>query len=229
MSDNVNRRGFLGAAAATAAVFGVAREVGAEEVPGGGEAAKGLKIIAVNCSARKGKTTAAALQICLDAAKAVSPKIETQLIEVAGLKMDPPAQGQEDEWASVVKALSDPQTAGIIVGSPVYYSNMSAVCKVFLERLGSVRKAFTLSNKVGGVVAVAGARNGGQEQTIRSIQATLMAHEMIVVGDGRPAAHQGATLQNTKDDISGDEWGINTAKGLGKRVAEVALKMAGMK
>lgn len=229
MSEDVSRRGFLGAAAATAAALGVAGQAGAEEAAGGGDAPKGLKIVAVNCSARKGKTTAAALQICLDAAKAVSPKIETELIEVGGLKMDPPAQGQEDEFAAVVKAVSDPRTAAVIVGSPVYYSNMSAVCKVFLERCGSLRKNFALSNKVAGVVAVAGARNGGQEQTIRSIQATLMAHEMVLVGDGRPASHQGATLVNTKDDISGDEFGIGTAKGLGKRVAEVALKMAGVK
>ena len=50
---------------------------------------------------------------------------------------------------------------------------------------------------------------------------------MIIVGDGRPSAHQGATLVNTKDDISGDEFGLGTAKDLGRRVAEVALKVQG--
>ena len=49
---------------------------------------------------------------------------------------------------------------------------------------------------------------------------------MIVVGDGRPTAHCGATLWNNgKDDISHDEAGVATAKNLGRRVAEVALRL----
>jgi hypothetical protein len=51
---------------------------------------------------------------------------------------------------------------------------------------------------------------------------------MLLVGDGRPTAHRGATLWNSKDDISGDEFGLSTAKNLGRRVAEVALRMAGV-
>jgi hypothetical protein len=47
---------------------------------------------------------------------------------------------------------------------------------------------------------------------------------MIIVGDGRPTAHSGATLWNfAKDDIAQDEMGLETAKNLGRRVAEVAL------
>ena len=51
--------------------------------------------------------------------------------------------------------------------------------------------------------------------------------EMIVVGDGKPTAHTGATLVNTGDSISGDEFGLSTAQNLGRRVAEVALRLAG--
>ncbi len=54
-----------------------------------------------------------------------------------------------------------------------------------------------------------------------------MCQEMLVVGDGRPTAHTGATLWNSgKDDISDDEFGLGTAKNLGRRVAEVALNRA---
>jgi len=84
-----------------------------------------------------------------------------------------------------------------------------------------------LANKVAGVVAVGGVRNGGQELTIQSVQAALLCQEMIVVGDARPTGHTGATLLNTNDDISGDELGLATAKNLGRRVAEVALRVAG--
>jgi hypothetical protein len=33
-------------------------------------------------------------------------------------------------------------------------------------------------------------------------------------------------LLNTSDDIGGDEFGLSTAKNLGRRVAEVALRVA---
>jgi len=105
---------------------------------------------------------------------------------------------------------------------------MSALCKAFLDRCFSFRaRKFALANRVAGVVAVGGVRNGGQELTIQSIQAALMCQEMLVVGDGRPRAHTGATLWNSgKDDISDDEFGVGTAKNLGRRVAEVALNRA---
>jgi hypothetical protein len=54
-----------------------------------------------------------------------------------------------------------------------------------------------------------------------------MCQEMLIVGDGRPTSHRGATLWNNgKNDIAADEWGMTTAKDLGRRVAEVALRMA---
>ena len=54
----------------------------------------------------------------------------------------------------------------------------------------------------------------------------LLCHEMMIVG-GKPRAHQGATLWNAyKDDIMKDEFGIESAKRLGVRVAEAALHMS---
>ena len=104
---------------------------------------------------------------------------------------------------------------------------MSSLCKAFLDRCGMFRKNnFALSGKVGAVLAVGGVRNGGQELTIQSVQAALMCHEMVIVGDGRPTGHFGATLWNNgDDDISDDEFGVSTAKNLGRRVAEVALRL----
>jgi multimeric flavodoxin WrbA len=199
------------------------------------EPAKGIKILGVACSPRKGKTTAAGLQVCLDAAKAVSPNVEVELLDLGGLNINgclaagvPLPAGQEDDFLKVAPKLADAKVAGIIVGSPVYFGSMSSLCKAFLDRLMAFRKNnFALSNKVAGALAVGSARNGGQELTIQGIQAALMCHEMLLVGDGRPTAHRGATLWNNgKDDISGDEVGIATAKNLGRRVAEVALRLA---
>lgn len=50
---------------------------------------------------------------------------------------------------------------------------------------------------------------------------------MIIVGDGRPTARIGATVwSGGKSPVTEDEFGMATAKNLGRRVAEVALKIA---
>jgi len=233
MNTDLSRRGFLGAAGAVAAVGAVpgASAAGADAAPQG----KKIKILAVCGSPRKGKTTAVALKVCLDAAKAVAPdQIETELIELAGLNINglvaagielPP--GQKDDFLALEPKLADPAMRGIIVGSPVYFGDMTSLCKAFLERLMVFKKPLVLSNRVGGALAVGGARNGGQEHTLRSIQAALFGQEMVLVGDGRPTCHYGATLcNNAKDDILKDEAGMATARNLGRRVAEVARLLA---
>ena len=51
----------------------------------------------------------------------------------------------------------------------------------------------------------------------------------MVVG-GKPGAHQGATLWNTyNDDITKDEFGMDTARKLGIRVAEAAIRLVSNK
>lgn len=222
-----DRRAFL-AAAGTLAVGATTLVAQAQEAPaaGGGK----VRIVAVCCSPRKGKTTAAALTLALDAARATNPeRIETELIELAGLKIpvfDPAAQDNGD-FAALAPKLRDPAVGGILVGTPVYFGSMSSLCKAFLDHCIAFRKGgMQLRNKVAGVVAVGGVRNGGQELTIAGVLPALLAQEMVVVGDGRPTAHTGATLINTDDSIAKDEFGSETARNLGRHLAEVALQLA---
>jgi len=218
----MNRRAFLTTLAAGAATSTVSTAAA--------QTTKTIKILGVSCSPRKGKTTSASVQICLDAAKTVSPIIMTELIELAGRNIgvydpaDPKAV--QGGFADLIPVLSSPDVAAIVVGTPVYFGNMSSLCKAFLDHCMVFRQqSFALSGKVGGVIAVGAGRNGGQELTLQSVQASLMGQNMIVVGDGRPTSHFGATLINTNDDISKDEFGVGTAKNLGRHIAEVALKL----
>jgi len=236
MASNANRRKFLQAAglgvAAAAAMQSTLPAAPAEST----SATKRVKIIAISGSPRKGKTTAAALTTALEAAKAVDPeRIETELIELADLKLNgnmaagvPLEPGQQDDFPELATKLAAKDVGGIIVGSPVYFGSMTSLCKAFLDRCISLRmRQFALANKVGGALAVGAVRNGGQELTLQGIHAALMCQEMVVVGDGRPTCHTGATVWNSgKDDISQDEFGMSTVKNLGRRVAEVALRMA---
>jgi multimeric flavodoxin WrbA len=221
----MNRREFLtttlAAGATTSTVSAAATQEG-----------RAVKIIAVSCSPRKGKTTAAALNICLEAAKAVNPGVATELIELGDRNIgvfDPAnPKATQGGFADLIGVLSDPNVGGIIVGTPVYFGNMTSLCKAFLDHCMAFRQQkFALGGKVAGIVAVGAARNGGQELAIQTVHAALLCQEMIIIGDGRPTAHFGATLVNDgKDSIANDEIGISTAQNLGRHVAEVALKLA---
>jgi len=236
MASALTRRRFLGTAGTVAAASAATSVVLAADSSQPAPRAP-IKILGVCCSPRKGKTTATALQVCLEAAKQVADNVSVELIELAGLKIpgcvaaDVPLEpGEQDDFPGLVPRLTDPKVAGIIIGTPVYFGNMSALCKAFLDRCIVLRKDFALSGKVGGVVAVGGARNGGQELAIASVQAVLFCHEMLLVGDGRPTGHRGATVwSGCPGGIEKDEFGLSTARNLGRRVAEVALRVHAVK
>jgi len=228
--EYLNRRSFIESAGAVAAAGILAGTMSTQAAEGAGPGNTKVRILAICGSHRKGKTTASALQMALDAARAVSPDIETELVDLLDYKLEPvvPGGNTEDDYDKIGAKITDPAVGGIIFGSPVYFSNMTSLMKMFIEHFGPYKKNGALTNKVAGVLTVAGARNGGQEGVGQSIAAALLGVEMLVVGDGRPSGHGGATLwNNTKDDITQDEVGCATARNLGKRVAEVALRMAG--
>ena len=220
--------------AASAAVATEARPSPASEAAPTPQKSDKLKIVAISCSPRPGKTTATSLEICLEAAKKVHERIETELIELAGLKINgnlaagiPLEPGGKDDFPSLIPRLTDPQVRGIIIGTPVYFSNMSSLCKAFLDRcIAFYRDDLALSNKVGGALAVGGTRNGGQEVTVQSVQASLFCQEMIVVGNGRPGARFGATVwSGAEGGVTKDEIGLATARNLGQRVAQIVLRL----
>jgi multimeric flavodoxin WrbA len=198
---------------------------------------KTIRIVGVSCSPRKGKTTATAIQVALDAAKAVDSRIRVELIDLGGLNIagtlggatSADAKQPEDDFElEVLPALKAPRLPdGLIIGSPSYFRSMSALCKAFLERIAVLREPkLLLADTPVGVLATGAYRNGGQELVIQEIQTVMLCHEAMSVG-GKPRAHQGATLWNAyKDDIMKDEFGIETARQLGIRVAEAALKLA---
>lgn len=222
MKEHVTRRNFLATAGVAAVAATSTTALGASP-----EGTKPLKILGVSCSPRKGMTTAKAVQASLDAAKAVDPRIQTELIDLGGLNIAPwsPAP-PADDMTSLLPKFQDPALGGIIIGSPSYFRSLSGLAKCFLERLAPLREPkMVLADKPFGVVAVGAFRNGGQELTIEQIQAILLCYGMIPVG-GHAPAFQGATLLSANDSIAQDDLGLKTAAQLGKRLAEAALKLA---
>jgi multimeric flavodoxin WrbA len=220
MREIVTRRDFL-ATAGTATLAATATSALAAE---GG--AGPIKIIGVSCSPRKGMTTAKAVQAALDAAKGVDSRITVELVDLGGLSIAGYSpQPPQDDFTAILPKLQDPALGGLIIGSPAYFRGMSALCKAFIERCAPLREpTMVLGNKPVGVVAVGAFRNGGQEMTIEQIQAAMLCFGMVAVGGNAPA-FQGATVLSTKDDISADTLGLDTAKKVGTHVAELALKL----
>jgi len=227
----MDRRGFL-----TTGLAAGAGVISTGSYSARGQSSGTLKIVGVSCSPRKGKTTATAVKVALEAAKTVNPRIETIFLDLGVMNISgwnggaKPADAEltkDDFELKVLPMLRDPVPDGLIIGSPSYFRSMSALCKVFLDRIAVLRSpTLLLANKPVGVLSVGAYRNGGQELVIEQIQTAMLCHEVMIVG-GKPPAHQGATLWNAyNDDIMKDELGIESAKKLGVRVAEAAFLVA---
>ena len=234
MARNVSRRRFLRAGAAVAATTVAATAANTSLAQGDQEPRK-LKIIAVACSPRRQDYGPSAAGLP-GSGKSGGPRTHRGGADRVGGPQDPGPRCRRSAagaWRERRLSRGGGETRCRQRGwdhhrQPGIFLQHERLCKAFLDRCFSFRaRKFALANKVAAVVAVGGVRNGGQELTIQSIQAALMCQEMLVVGDGRPTAHTGATLWNSgKDDISDDEFGLGTAKNLGRRVAEVALNRA---
>ena len=218
--ENLTRRNFLATAGTAALATTLAS--GAEEPPKG----KTVEILGIACSPRKGMTTAKAVQAALDAAKSVDARIAVELIDLGGLSIagwSPTLP--KDDFDAILPKLKDPQLGGLIFGSPAYFRSLSSLCKAFIERCMPLREGvMLLADKPVGALAVGGGRNGGQELVVQQILTAMLSYGMVPVG-GKSPAMLGGTLWNTKDDVSQDEPGLQSAKLLGTHVAEVALKL----
>jgi multimeric flavodoxin WrbA len=196
-----------------------------------------MKVLGICCSPREGQTTFKVMQACLAAASQQDQRIETTLIELAGLDIRPcSACGEcrsqlacpiDDDFAALIPILSDPDVVGMVIGTPVYFGTMTAQCKALIDRCVMFRRNdWVFRNRVGGALAVGGVRNGGQELTLQAVSAAMLCHDMICVSDGKSTAHFGATVfSGGEGGAEMDTFGLETARNLGRRVAEVACQL----
>jgi NAD(P)H dehydrogenase (quinone) len=113
----------------------------------------------------------------------------------------------------------------VVVGSPVYWSNMSGEVKTFFDNWQfkfGVFPEFKMKNKIGAAFATGGQVSSGKELTMLTILAAMLGNQMIVVGGGG-AFGASATTEGDSPGIDNKE--VADAKALGRRVAEVAVMM----
>ena len=99
----------------------------------------------------------------------------------------------------------------LVLGSPIYFNNVSAQTKAFIDRTWCIRGQ--LRNKIGGAITVG--RRYGSESAITAINAFFLKHEMI------PANRGVCGIAFERGEIAEDEEAIESAKKLGKRIKEL--------
>ena len=110
----------------------------------------------------------------------------------------------------------------VVVGSPVYWSNMSGEVKTFFDNWQfkfGVFPEFKMKNKVGAAFATGGQVSSGKEVTMLTILAAMLGNQMIVVSGGG-AFGASATTEGESPGIDNQE--LADAKALGQRVADIA-------
>jgi NAD(P)H dehydrogenase (quinone) len=136
------------------------------------------------------------------------------------------AEGASDAGAEVdlktVGSLSADDLLGydaLVAGSPTYYGHMAAELKKLVDE--SVRYHGKLAGKVGGAFTSSANIGGGNETTIRAILDAWMIHGMVVQGTPH-GDHYGPVAVGKPDGRASEQ-----CRALGRRVAELAAKLAG--
>lgn len=188
-----------------------------------------VKVMGMVGSPRAGGNTQKLMEVALEAAQEAGAA--TELLTLHDKEMEPciacdicRETGEcaiYDDVPGVLERMVEADA--IIIGSPVYFGNVTGQLKILMDRSRPLRREFKLKNKVCGALAVGASRNGGQETTIQAIHHYLLIQDAILVGDGDPLAHYGgAGVGGPVGDTESDDPGLETSRNLGRRVAELA-------
>jgi len=182
-----------------------------------------MKVVAFNGSPRKGGNTELLLGEVL---KVISSHgIETELIQVGGtdingcracLKCRKENDGRCHNNSPLMNEfISKMEEAdGILIGSPVYYTDVTAEIKSLIDCAGySMRTGKTLRHKPG--AAVLAVRRAGATHAFDTINHFFLINEMIVPG----SSYWNIGIGRNKGEVLNDEEGLQTMRTLGENFA----------
>jgi len=186
-----------------------------------------MKVLAINGSHRKGSTL-----ILLEEALKELQDFETEIISLSDYDLEYCKvcnACKKNGGICIVKdgyeeiAAKMKEADAIIVGSPVYFGSITGMLKTLFDRSRTLRVNWALKDKICAAIAVGATKHGGQEHTLQAIHSWALIHGMILVADSDPTAHFGcaAIAKQVDDTFEIDEWGLQTARSVGKRVREV--------
>ncbi len=189
-----------------------------------------MKVVAFNGSPRKDGNTAVLIDLVLDELKAEG--IETELINLAGKNLldcqacrkcfenrDKRCSITKDEMNGYIESMLIAD--GIIIGSPVYFSNYTSNIKSLIDRAGYVARANDemFRRKVG--AAVVAVRRAGALPTFDSINHFFLISQMIIPG----SSYWNMGYGHDKGDVKEDAEGLGIMRTLGRNMAWLLKKL----
>jgi len=189
-----------------------------------------LKVLGINGSSRKDGNTAILVRHVFDELN--KQGIETELVQLAGhtirgctacnscQKTKNNKCGLPDDPVNEIIAKMV-EADGIILGSSVYYADVTSELKALIDRSGRVAGANggLFRRKVGsGVLAV---RRGGAIHALDTINHFLHISQMIVPG----ASYWNFGIGREIGDVEGDAEGLRNMQSLGENIAWLLKKL----
>lgn len=191
-----------------------------------------MKVLAINGSPRKKGNT----ELLLRETMKVLEKhgIETELIRIGGKKIQGctaclKCKKEKDGQCHISnKLLNDIlkkmiEADGLLIGSPVYFSDITSETKALLDVAGYALRALgnPLKRKAG--AAVIAVRRAGAIHSFDSINHFFLINEMIIPG----SSYWNIGIGREKGDVLNDEEGLNTMRTLGENMAWLIKKTGG--
>jgi multimeric flavodoxin WrbA len=189
-----------------------------------------MKVVAFNGSARKDGNTAILINHVLG--ELTREGIETELFQLGGKKIrgclacykcvemkNGRCAVDDDILNEAVEKIK--ASDGIILGSPVYFADLTPGIKALIERAGFVARANNdmFRRKVG--AAVVAVRRAGAIHTFDSINHFFFISQMIVPG----ANYWNVGIGRDVGEVEKDEEGIATMRILGQNMAWLLKKI----
>ena len=183
-----------------------------------------MKALAINGSPRKGGNTEILLRKILEPLAAAGHK--TDYVQVGGTRIRGctacGACGRlknkrcviEDDIFNLAFAKMLDADA-IVIGSPVYFADVTAETKALIDRAGRVARTNggLLGRKIG--AAAVAARRGGAIHAVDAINHLFLANQMLVPG----STYWNFGLGRDPGDVLADEEGLANMKDLGEQIA----------
>ncbi len=128
------------------------------------------------------------------------------------------------------------ECAGLVLGSPTRFGNMAAPMKHFIDSLGSEWASGTLVGKPAAVFTSTATMHGGQESTLLTMLLPLLHHGCVIAGIPFTEAALNSTrsggtpygashVAGAHDQPEPTDEEAQLARALGKRIAQLALKL----
>jgi multimeric flavodoxin WrbA len=189
-----------------------------------------LDVLAISGSARRGGNTALLLGAALEPLESAGHAC--QFVELAGMtiggctacmrctkELDGQCHGRSDDANSLVARIQ--QADALILGSPVYFADVTPEMKALIDRTGYVSRANgnTLARKPG--AAVVAVRRAGAMHAFDTLNHFFLIGEMLVVG----SSYWNIGIGRAKGDVADDEEGMATMQRLGENIAWVLERL----